>query len=558
MHMNIGQRILAGFALIMLMTIGLGLYQIFNIGQMRDLLQRVVDSDFNTIRILRQIDDSQGDMKLSLERVWVLYLLQRAKQSDQDWVTAQNQWELARLRMISSIDELQSAVAEDMKEATSRRRIDHYESIVENARNSRRNIEGITATARNIFGSLKSENLQDARSHLAVLNGLRQALAANTAESLKLAAELPRRSKENLNELYESTTSSAAIAMLLVVLVGLLATWQLHRSIKLPLGGFMSFVERVGRGDLSRKTETTARDELGQLGHTLNGMVDNLAEMARQSRTAAAQLNSATAQMQASAKQQAASTSEQSAAIQQITSTLNEITQSGIQISERATAVAATAESTMSAGRSGSEAISVTSRAMVEIGEQAEAVAGNIVALTEKTHSIGEIIASVNDIAERSNLLALNAAIEAAAAGEHGQSFSVVADEMKNLADQAKAATLQIGGLLSEIQKGISTSVMQTEEAVKRAEAGRLQMEKTEMTIHSLVESVEDSVATFQQIVAGTSQQQIGIEQVSQSIRNIQVASEQMAVGIRDLEQSAGNLSALSNQLEKSVDRYVV
>src|SRR3546814_20065305 len=83
------------------------------------------------------------------------------------------------------------------------------------------------------------------------------------------------------------------------------------------------------------------------------------------------------------------------------------------------------------------------------------------------------IITTVNDIAERSSLLALNAAIEAAAAGEHGLSFAVVADEMKNLASQAKEATVEVRSILGDIQRGIGTAVMQTEEAVKRVESGR-------------------------------------------------------------------------------------
>ena len=84
-----------------------------------------------------------------------------------------------------------------------------------------------------------------------------------------------------------------------------------------------------------------------------------------------------------------------------------------------------------------------------------QAVAGNIVALSEKTQAIGDIITTVNDISERTHLLALNAAIEAAAAGESGRSFAVVASEMKLLADQAKAATGQVRTILGEIQRGI-------------------------------------------------------------------------------------------------------
>jgi methyl-accepting chemotaxis protein len=287
-------------------------------------------------------------------------------------------------------------------------------------------------------------------------------------------------------------------------------------------------------------------------------MVGNLNEVAGQIRTATGNLNAATAEMQSSVQQQAASTTEQNAAVQQITSTLSEITRSGAQISTRAKTVAQTSEAAAVASKSGIHAVTETSRAMDLIRDQAEKVAANIVALTERTQSVGAIIATVNDIAERSNLLALNAAIEAAAAGEHGQSFAVVADEMKNLASQAKDATIEVRTILSDIQHRIGSAVMQTEEAVKRVDSGKTQALATEQTINELARSVEQSVATFEQIVAATAQQQVGIEQVTQSIHNIREASEQMASGSKEVGRAATNLTALSSQLQSAVERYRV
>src|SRR5260370_4878065 len=89
---------------------------------------------------------------------------------------------------------------------------------------------------------------------------------------------------------------------------------------------------------------------------------------------------------------------------------------------------------------------------MEAIREQAEAVAENIVSLSERTQAIGEIISTVNDLAEQTNLLALNAAIEAARAGEHGRGFAVVAGEGKGLAEESKKATAQVRQILGEIQ----------------------------------------------------------------------------------------------------------
>ena len=97
------------------------------------------------------------------------------------------------------------------------------------------------------------------------------------------------------------------------------------------------------------------------------------------------------------------------------------------------------------------------------------AIAEHILALSEQTQQIGEIIAAVNDLADQSNLLALNAAIEASRAGEQGRGFAVVAHEIRSLAEQSKAATAQVRTILSDIQRATNAAVMATEQGTKGA-----------------------------------------------------------------------------------------
>ena len=218
--------------------------------------------------------------------------------------------------------------------------------------------------------------------------------------------------------------------------------------------------------------------------------------------------------------------------------------------------MAASAEATASTTTQGLQSVQIATRSMEAIREQVEAFAEHIVALSEKTQAVGEIIASVTDIAERSNLLALNAAIEAAGAGEHGTRFAVVASEMKNLADQAKESTVQVQTILGAIQKGINSSVMLTEEAVKRAEAGKEQAENTQGVIRQMADTTQESVKAFQQIIAATNQQQIGLDQVTQGMKDIRQAAGQTASSSTQLEKAVANVNALSQQLQRAAGRY--
>lgn len=341
------------------------------------------------------------------------------------------------------------------------------------------------------------------------------------------------------------------------VLVGIAGT-LIQRSITVPLGRFVEFVDQVGKGDLTQEAAVVTNDEVGVLGNGMNLMVAGLKNMNTQILSVTENMNAASAQIMASTKQQASSTREQAATVQEITSTMQEISQSGAQIVAKAKEVANVAEQASSASNSGMDAVQNTNRTMEAIREQVEEVAENIVALSEKTQAIGEIISTVNEIAEQSNLLALNATIEAADAGDEGCRFSVVASEMKNLADQAKECTVHVRKILGEIQKAINTSVMLTEEAVKRVESGKQQAEVSENVIRQISSTTEESIQAFQQIIGATNQQQIGLEQVAQGMRDIDLAAQQSATGTGQLEQAVVNLSAMSRQLRTAVASYKV
>ncbi|KQS86449.1 hypothetical protein ASG32_02665, partial [Methylobacterium sp. Leaf361] len=403
------------------------------------------------------------------------------------------------------------------------------------------------------------------REKLAAIEGLEGAVRAALAERVA-------RSERNEGL---ALWGGTLITLLICLGIGV----AINRLVVRPLVAVMGFVGRVGEGDLSSTLDVRAGGEVGRLSTTLNTMVSGLSDLARTNRAATADLNAAAAgrlsttlntmvsglsdlartnraatadlnaaaaEIRASAQEQAASVEQQFAAVQETAATVDEITHSGAQISKRATEVIATAQATAQTSRQGLRAVSDTAKAMDAIREQAEAVAGNIVSLSEKTQTIGDIIETVNDISERTHLLALNAAIEAAAAGESGRSFSVVASEMKLLADQAKAATGQVRGILGEIQRGINTSVMLTEEAVKRAAAGKTRSDTTQRTIEEITARVEENVQTFQQIVASTNQQQLGIEQVMGALQNIRQASQQTAAGTRQVEAASANLTEMA------------
>jgi methyl-accepting chemotaxis protein len=340
-------------------------------------------------------------------------------------------------------------------------------------------------------------------------------------------------------------------------IIGMITSWLISRDIAGPLEAIAEASRQIADGNLRiPHQKVTSTDELGAMQIAFNDMLDSLRDISGQTRSACDSLTLAAAQILASAQEQAASTKQQAAAVQEITTTVEEISVSGKQVAERARQVAGTAETVATSGTAGLQAVHEASLGMEAIREQTETVAENIITLSERTQAVGEIIATVNDIAEQSNLVALNAAIEAADAREQGRRFSVVANEIKNLADQAKEATGQVRGILEQTQKGINTSVMLTEEALKRVETGRDRTAVSEQTIRQMAGNIQDSLHAFQQIVGATNQQQIGLEQVTQALHEIRQASQQTALTTAQLEKASLDLSHLGQQLASTLEKY--
>ncbi|GAB6843129.1 methyl-accepting chemotaxis protein [Methylorubrum rhodinum] len=557
MSLSIGKRILLGFVAASLIVALLGAYALRQIATVRDMTDTIVSRDIGVLRQLDDLGNVSRNMGLVRRNAVIAVLTssqatpQRQQADDYLGGWRQNATELERLIAIIAAEVKEYRAASISPERASA--WIRFGSVIDEVSDSFRQVR--TASEAQLQ-AVNARDIATVEGRNDDINRLHDGLLRSIANARTALDGVIGVGQKSVRDVYEASRLSIAITVVASVILSILVTILISRAVVRPLENVMRFVERIGAGDLTGRLERTGQDEIGRLGSTLNGMAAGLADLARTNRAATTDLNAAAAEIRASAQEQAASVEEQFAAVQETAATVDEITHSGAQISKRASEVIATAQAAAQTARSGLRAATDTAKAMESIREQGEAVAGNIVALSEKTQAIGEIIVTVNDISERTHLLALNAAIEAAAAGEEGRSFAVVASEMKLLADQAKQATVQVRGILGEIQRGINASVMLTEEAVKRAAAGKTRTDSTVRTIEEMAARVEEGVQTFQQIVASTNQQQLGIEQVMGALQNIRQASQQTAAGTREVETASANLTELAQGLMALAERY--
>ena len=336
-----------------------------------------------------------------------------------------------------------------------------------------------------------------------------------------------------------------------------------REALQATVDEYVQFVESVAQGDLTHRITLNGNtkersQQLIRLGENLNKMVNGLSDMAVQTREVSVKISSATAEILAATTQQLASTTEQDASISQTSTTASEVLATVSQTAERAETVARTAQRSLEVSQKGQEVVRESVEGMQTIRHQVEAIAENILALSEKTQQIGQIIASVNDIAEQSKLLALNASIEAARAGEDGKGFAVVAMEVRNLAEQSREATEQVREILGEIQQATNTAVMATEEGIKGVDIGQSLINRAGQTIADLANVIRESAQSATQIAASTHQQTVGMDQLSAAMAAIRQASIQTTASVQQAERSAQDLNSMSRQMQDAVARYAL
>ena len=327
---------------------------------------------------------------------------------------------------------------------------------------------------------------------------------------------------------------------------------------------YMMFVHQVADGDLTTRIKmldngdrlSATGDDLFQLGINLNAMIANLGEMASQIRETAQTITAASSEIQAATTQQITTATEQDAAISQTLATTEEVRSTVTQTAERAEMVAEAANESNAISRRGQDAVANSIEGMQQIRQQVKEIADNILMLSERTQQIGVIIDTVNAIADQSKLLALNASIEAARAGDHGKGFSVVAMEVRQLADQSRQATEQVRSILGEIQQATNSAVMVTESGIKSAENGMELVDRAGEVIETLASTLDTTSQAAIQIAASTSQQINGVDQLNTAMMSIKQASAQSTVSTRQTESSVRDLVNMALQMERAVARY--
>jgi methyl-accepting chemotaxis protein WspA len=340
-----------------------------------------------------------------------------------------------------------------------------------------------------------------------------------------------------------------------LVLAGL-AGFYLLRAITHPLQHLARAVETLAKGDFSQRLAFARADEFGTLAQGYDRMTDDLSELVGQVQTSGIQVNSSINEITATLREQQATAAQIAATTTEIGATSREIAATSKELARTMDSVATTAEQTATLAGSGQAGLVQMEETMHRMIDATAAISTKLAVLAEKADNISQVVTTITKVADQTNLLSLNAAIEAEKAGEYGRGFSVVAVEIRRLADQTAMSTLDIEQMVREIQSAVSAGVMGMDKFSEEVRRGTNDVQQVGTQLSQVIEHVQAMVPRFEAANEGVQAQSAGAEQINLALSQLSEAAQQTVDALKQSNQAIDELHQVSAGLRDGVSKF--
>lgn len=548
MNWTVRNKLLAGFLLVTTLAGMLGGASMYEVGLLREISRLFAENTVKSLDMLGQLNTDTSDLRM-------LQLMHVDAPSESDMARFEQEMRPLQIRIEQNSRDYRDLIVKDegrrLLDVFVAAHKDHMASAERVLARSRRNEDD--EARKEFFGP--GQQLYDAGN-----NALNELVDIKRRWAAQLAEEAARA--------YADALRVVIVSMAIVLATAVALAFWLSQNIASPISRLAEVFRKIAGGDTAGAAAELrtigvgasvgqSADEVSSLVAAAREMTEGLRAMLMQSlREGVGKLSVSTSQISATAKEYAETSTTQASAVAEVSTTVEEVKQTSEIAAASARDVASAADEAARKGHVGRERLGDAVTLMRKINERVAGIAEQILQLSEQTSQIGTIVDAVSDLAEQSNLLAVNASIEAAKAGEHGRGFSVVASEVRSLAEQSKRATQQIRGILSQIQKATQSAVMATEEGTKRSEDGRISVEAVREVVENLAVVLEESAAKARQIAGASAQQASGISQIATALGGISKAARDNATGVRQLEMAVVDLERLTGELKATSDRF--
>ncbi len=349
--------------------------------------------------------------------------------------------------------------------------------------------------------------------------------------------------------------SVVGLTVVILVLASLLSSLFVHGLFR-PLNRIVELLHLFAKGDLTVRCDMRSRDELGTLASEVNTMADNLQKTMEQVVQCSAQVAAAAGQLYSTSEQMATGAEEVAAQTGTVATAGEEMAMTSTEIASNCSSAAQGAMQANERAQVGAKVVESTVAVMNSIAAQVRSTAQTVEGLGARGDQIGEIIGTIEDIADQTNLLALNAAIEAARAGEQGRGFAVVADEVRALAERTTRATREIGEMIKGIQNETRGAVAAMDQGVKEVEKGTSEAARSGEALQEILNQINSVVAQVNQIAVAAEQQTAITGEISNNIQQITGVVHETAKGAQESATAASQLSSLAVEMQRLVEQF--
>jgi len=342
------------------------------------------------------------------------------------------------------------------------------------------------------------------------------------------------------------------------IILGLLAVSLLTRNFSTRIRRVADTMSRVADGDLTVQLHIYAEDEIGMLGKSINRMLESTASMITSISNTATELTSAAEMLSAGNEQIAISSEEVASQTGTVATASEEMSATSMEIAQNCSLAAESSRQGLELAVQGVAVVQQSVAGMNRIAEKVKQSAATVESLGARSDQIGEIVGTIEDIADQTNLLALNAAIEAARAGEQGRGFAVVADEVRALAERTTRATKEIGQMIRVIQGETRGAVAAMKQGVDEVEQGNSDAAKSGEALGNIRNQINAVAEQINQIATAAEEQMATTSEITNNIQQITEVVQMSASCSHDSAEAARNLLRHSDELHRMVKRFTL
>lgn len=345
---------------------------------------------------------------------------------------------------------------------------------------------------------------------------------------------------------------AAVLGSVLAFVLGLI----ISRSISLPITALAGQARQVADGDLRVQIDYHSGDEVGELSEAFRTMTEGLRVTLTRVADTSTQVASAANQLQATAIRIATGAEEVAAQSATVATASEEMAATSSSISDNCQQAADGSSQATQAAVTGSSVVSSTICGMERIASRVRSSAETVASLGSRSDQIGAIVATIEDIADQTNLLALNAAIEAARAGEQGRGFAVVADEVRALAERTTRATREISEMIKAIQTETRAAVGEMEQGVQEVQQGTEDAARSGEALQEILSKINDVSMQVNQVATAAEEQTATTSEITNNIHQISDVVQDTASGAQESAAAASQLAGNAEELQRLVRQF--